>query len=132
MSTSDDGLNFGPIKAWTFDDGKDLGSYNTQQKWVTHSDGLFLVYTRRGAGNDHIFRHRAPLFIARVDPEKLHVIRSTERVAVGLKGKASLGNFDATTIDENETWITVAGGNAYCTRVIWSKPNKAGNQAGPT
>lgn len=128
VAVSDDGLNFGPIKAWTFDDGTDLGSYNTQQKWVTHSDGLFLLYTRRGANNDHVFRHRAPLFMAQVDPEKLQVIRASERVAVGLKGKASLGNFDATTIDEKETWITVAGGKAYCTRVIWSKPNRASNQ----
>ncbi|MEA1949901.1 MAG: sialidase family protein [Planctomycetota bacterium] len=127
VAVSDDGLDFGPIKAWTFDDGTDLGSYNTQQKWVTHSDGLFLVYTRRGANNDHIIRHRAPLFIARVDPEKLHVIRSTERIAVPERG-AALGNFDATNIDENETWITVAGGKAYCTRVIWSKPNRAANQ----
>ena len=45
---------------WTFDDGSELGNYNTQQHWVTHSDGLFLVYTRRGADNDDIARHRAP------------------------------------------------------------------------
>ena len=82
VATSDDGLNFNDIKPWTFDDGTDLGSYNTQQKWVTHSDGLFLVYTRRGADNDHIVRHRAPLFIARVDTERLCVIRESERVAV--------------------------------------------------
>ncbi len=123
VAVSDDGLNFGPIKAWTFDDGSDLGSYNTQQKWVTHSEGLFLVYTRRGANNDHIMRHRAPLFIAQVDPEGLHVIRKTERIAVPERGQ-SLGNFDATTADENETWITVAGGPAYMARIRWSLPNK--------
>ena len=54
VAVSDDGLHFGPIKPWTFDDGSELGSYNTQQKWVTHSDGLFLVYTRRGVDNDEI------------------------------------------------------------------------------
>ena len=129
VAVSDDGLNFGPIKPWTFDDGSELGSYNTQQKWVTHSDGLFLVYTRRGANNDDVFRHRSPLFIARIDPEKLHVVRETEQVAVPKQGKASFGNFDATTINENETWITVGGGGkVYCTRVIWSKPNRASNQ----
>lgn len=122
VAVSDDGLNFGPIRAWTFDDGSDLGSYNTQQKWVTHSGGLFLVYTRRGAKNDHIMRHRAPLFIAQVDPERRCVIRDTERIAVPEDGHA-LGNFDATTIDENETWITVAGGSAYCARIRWSQPN---------
>ena len=129
VAVSDDGLHFGPIKAWTFDDGSDLGSYNTQQKWVTHSDGLFLVYTRRGANNDDVIRHRSPLFMAQVDPEKLHVIRDTEQVAVSKHGKAAFGNFGAATINENETWITVAGGGkTYCTRVIWSKPNRASNQ----
>lgn len=64
VSVSDDGLNFQPIKAWRFDDGQELGSYNTQQRWLVHSDGLFLVCTRRGANNDHIYRHRAPLFLA--------------------------------------------------------------------
>ncbi len=123
VAVSDDGMNFEPYKPWTFDDGSDLGSYNTQQKWVTHSDGLFLVYTRRGANNDHIIRNRAPLFIARVDTDKLCVLRATERIAVPERGKA-LGNFDATTIDEHETWITVAGGEAFSARLIWSKPNK--------
>jgi hypothetical protein len=122
VTVSEDGLNFGPLRAWTFDDGSDLGSYNTQQKWVTHGDGLFLVYTRRGANNDHIPRNRAPLFIAEVDPEKLHVIRRTERIAVPERG-ADIGNFDATTVNESETWITTAGGPAFLTRIRWSKPN---------
>lgn len=122
VTVSEDGMNFAPVRAWTFDDGSDLGSYNTQQKWVTHSDGLFLVYTRRGANNDHIPRHRAPLFIAEVDPEKLHVIRRTERVAVPERG-ADVGNFDATTVNRDETWITTAGGPAYLARIRWSKPN---------
>ena len=43
-----DGLNFNKPVPWKFDDGEDLGNYNTQQHWVTHSDALFLVYTRRG------------------------------------------------------------------------------------
>lgn len=123
VTVSEDGLNYEPIQPWTFDDGEDLGSYNTQQKWVTHSDGLFLVYTRRGANNDHIIRHRAPLFMARVDTDTLQVIRDTERVVVPERGNA-LGNFDATTINEHETWVTVAGGPAYSARITWSKPNK--------
>ncbi len=77
VTTSADGLHFSPIKPWTFDDGSDLGSYNTQQHWVTHTSGLFLVYTRRGANNDHVIRNRAPLFIAQVDPEKLCAVRAT-------------------------------------------------------
>ena len=101
-------LNFSPPKKWTFDDGSDLGNYNTQQHWVRHPrHGLWLVYTRKGAGNDHVFRHRAPLFIAKVDPEKLHIIRSTEQILVPEKG-ARLGNFGVTEISENETWVTAA------------------------
>lgn len=122
VAVSDDGLNSGPIRPWTFDDGSDLGSYNTQQKWVTHRDGLFLVYTRRGANNDHIPRNRAPLFIARVDPDKLHVLRSTERIAIPERG-ADIGNFDATTVSPHETWITAAGGPSFLAVVRWSKPN---------
>jgi hypothetical protein len=135
VTVSDDGLNYDAIKPWTFDDGKEIGSYNTQQHWLAHSDGLLLVYTRRGADNDHIFRHRAPLFIAQVDPEKLHVVRSTERVLIPERG-ATLGNFGATVINERESWVTVAegvwndaarqrgaDGSLFVARVLWSKPN---------
>ena len=134
VTVSDDGLHYRPITRWTFDDGAELGSYNTQQHWLVHSDGLLLVYTRRGAGNDHIFRHRAPLFVAQVDPERLCVIRSTERVVVPERG-ATLGNFGAVAINRNESWVTVAEGMwgqarqrgaegcVFLARFIWAKPN---------
>jgi hypothetical protein len=107
VASSRDGLNFDAPRRWMWDDGTDLGSYNTQAHWVTHGDALFLVYTRRGALNDHVFRHRAPLFIAQVDPEKLTVMRATERILVPEHG-ARLGNSGVTEISENETWVTVA------------------------
>ena len=106
VAVSDDGLHFGEPKIWNFDDGTPLGNYNTQQHWVVHPDGLFLVYTRRGADNDHVFRHRAPLFIAQVDPENLCVIRATESILVPERG-ARLGNFGVTRISDSETWVTV-------------------------
>ena len=56
---------------------------------------MFLVYTRKGANNDHVFRHRAPLFIAQVDPGEAALIRSTERILVPERG-ARLGNFAVT------------------------------------
>lgn len=144
VATSDDGLTFDRPRAWAFDDGTDLGSYNTQAHWLTHGDGLFLSYTRRGADNDHIPRNRAPLFVARVDPESLRVIRRTERVAMPERG-AMLGNFGAAAITENESWITDsefisrlvdpeagsrphprgADGTTWLARVRWSKPNAA-------
>ncbi|MDG2221978.1 MAG: GDSL-type esterase/lipase family protein [Rubripirellula sp.] len=110
VSVSQDGLNYRPVKAWTFDDGEELGSYNTQAHWLVSGNGLFLVYTRRGANNDHIIRHRAPLFIAQVDPDRLHVIRSTEKTVVPERG-ATLGNFGVTTISDGESWVTVGEGN---------------------
>ncbi|NUQ65211.1 MAG: exo-alpha-sialidase [Pirellulales bacterium] len=107
VTSGPDGLHFDQLKKWTFDDGADLGNYNTQQHWVTHTDGLFLVYTRRGANNDHVFRHRAPVFIGRVDPDRLCVVRSTERVLVPQRG-ARLGNFGVTDVGPQETWVTAA------------------------
>jgi hypothetical protein len=140
VATSADGLNFNEPRKWTFDDGADLGSYNTQAHWVTHADGLFLTYTRRGAGNDNVARHRAPLFIAQIDPEKLVVRRATERVLVPNKG-AQLGNYAVVDVNDRETWVTTsegmspgnpaqygANGRVYAARVIWTKPNPAWNQ----
>jgi hypothetical protein len=146
VAASADGLRFEEPRGWRFDDGAELGNYNTQQHWVTHRDGLFLVYTRRGANNDHVFRHRAPLFIAQVDPDRLCVLRATERILVPEKG-ARLGNFAVTEVNERETWVTVAewmqttGPNphdytvpmkygadnrVYAARILWEKPNSPG------
>ncbi|HNR31359.1 MAG TPA: sialidase family protein [Candidatus Hydrogenedentes bacterium] len=126
-----DGLHFEPVRPWTFDDGAELGSYNTQQHWVSHKDALFLVYTRRDPKYDHVFRHRAPLRIAQVDPDRLCVLRATERILVPERG-ARLGNFAVTRVNDQETWVTVAewmqpvgcerygSDNAvYAARIIW-------------
>lgn len=136
VSVSDDGLQFSDPIRWTFDDGEDLGSYNTQQHWLAHSDGLFLVYTRRGANNDHIMRNRAPLFMAQVDTETLKVIRKTEQIVVPERG-AQLGNFGANAVDASESWVTVsegmfrkdardrgAEGATFVAKILWSRPNR--------
>jgi hypothetical protein len=135
VTRSSDGLNFESIRPWTFDDGSELGSYNTQQHWVTHSDGLYLVYTRRGANNDHVFRNRAPLFMAKVDPDKLCVIRETEQVLVPERG-ARLGNFGVVDISPEESWVTVSewmqpigvdkygsDGSVFVARIHWNNAN---------
>lgn len=135
VTKSKDGLHYEAIRSWKFDDGTDLGNYNTQQHWVAHSDALFLVYTRRGANNDHVFRHRAPLFMAQVDPKRLCVIRSTEKILVPERG-ARLGNFGVTEISKHETWVTVSewmqpkgaekygsDGSVYVARINWDQPN---------
>jgi hypothetical protein len=136
VTRSANGLDFEPIQPWRFDDGQELGNYNTQQHWVTHSEGVFLVYTRRGADNDHVFRHRAPLFIAQVDPDRMVVIRETERILVPERG-ARLGNFGVTAVSPDETWVTVSewmqpegveqygsDGSVFVARIRWNLPNK--------
>lgn len=107
VSAGDDGLYFPDPVCWRFDDGEELGNYNTQQHWVTHADQLYLVYTRKGMNNDHVFRHRAPLVMAEVDPATLRVRRATERELVPNRG-ARLGNFSVCNVTENETWVVVA------------------------
>ncbi len=107
VSVSEDGLTFTEPREWRFDDGSRLGNYNTQQHWLTIDGGLYLVYTRRGADNDHVFRHRAPLFIGRVDPERLVVLRSTEAAVVPEFG-ARLGNFGVTRVSDRESWVVVS------------------------
>jgi hypothetical protein len=137
VSVSEDGLNYAPIKPWLFDDGKEIGSYNTQAHWVTHSDALFLVYTRKDPATDHIIRNRAPLYMSQVDTEKMCLVRSTEQIVVPERG-AMLGNFGVVTVSPNETWVTVgegmhkpeeamkhgAKGRVWASRIIWSRPNK--------
>jgi len=148
VTKGEDGLHFEPPRPWRFDDGSELGNYNTQQHWVVHSDALYLVYTRRGLNNDHVFRHRAPLLMAEVDPDRLCVIRSTERVLVPERG-ARLGNFAVTEVTPHETWVTVSewmqtwGPNphdytvcqrygsdnaVFAARIFWAVPNRAAEQ----
>lgn len=107
VAESSDGLDFEQPKPWAFDDGEEMGSYNTQQHWVRLGDRLMLVYTRRGADNDHVVRHRAPLFLGEVDPEKLVVIRDSERVLLPNRGGA-FGNNGVTQVSEREAWVTDA------------------------
>lgn len=106
VAVSEDGLNFDRPRPWLFDDGWQIGNYNTQQRWAVHETGLYLVYTRRGLNNDHVFRHRAPLLIARVDPGKLRLIRETEQVVVPERG-ARLGNFSVARHSPGESWVVV-------------------------
>ncbi|WP_188504787.1 sialidase family protein [Parapedobacter pyrenivorans] len=136
VTTSRDGLNWEEFRPWKFDNGEVLGSYNTQAHWLVHSDGLFLSYTRKGADNDHIMRNRAPLFLAQVNPEELHVIRATEQILMSERG-VMLGNFGASSITKDESWVTDAefmigdephprgaNGTLWNARIIWGKENK--------
>lgn len=140
VSVSDDGLNWEEKKAWAWDDGTDILMSTTQQHWVTHSDGLFLVYTRKDKTNANVIRWRSPLWIAQVDAKRKCLIRSTEQVVLPLVGDgvnapntvALMGNFNVTNASPNETWITVGEwmpkdgyrGDVLLSRIKWSKPNR--------
>ena len=64
-------------------------------------------YTRKNNKNDHVLRHRAPLYMAEVDTEKVCVIKETERVLVPEHG-ARLGNFGVTKVSDTEYWVVVS------------------------
>jgi hypothetical protein len=134
MARGNDGINYEPIVEWKFDDGQPLGSYNAQQHWITHSDALYLVYSRRGASNDHVFRNRAPLFIAQVDPEKLCVLRATEQVLMPEEGADLAGGFAPVDVSADETWVISSEmalpkdrlkepNRVLLAKIIWAKPN---------
>lgn len=135
VSDSRDGLHYTQPLEWKFDDGSPLASYNAQQHWVTHSEGLYLAYTRRGANNDHVFRHRAPLFIAKIDLEKLCVLRATEQVLLPETGVDLAGGFGVLDFSPQETWVISTEmafpkeradepNRVLLAKLIWSKPNK--------
>ncbi len=107
VARSDDGLVYGEPLPWRWDDGSEIGNYNTQQHWVSGGKKLYLVYTRRGLNNDHVFRHRAPLMIAEVDPDRLVLRRATEREVVPNRG-ARLGNFAICQLSPTESWVVVS------------------------
>ena len=107
VAKSRDGVNFDQPIELCFESGENLGNYNTQQHWIVGGGRLWLVYTRRAGINDHIFRHRAPLFIGEFDPEKMCVISSTERIAVPERG-ARLGNFGCQSYSNDVGYVYAA------------------------
>ncbi len=140
VTSSDDGLNYVPKQSWKWDSGEPLTMSTTQQHWLTHSDGLFLVYTRKDASNENVTRWRSPLWVAKVDPQRLCLIRATERVVLPLVGDgvrapddvALMGNFHTCNASPRESWVTVgewlpkreARGNLLLARIHWSRTNR--------
>lgn len=104
VATSEDGLHYGEPTPWRFDDGEELGNFNTQQHWLVQGDSLFLLYNRRSELNHGVFRCRAPLYVAQVDPERLRVVRKSERIVFPEKG-ARMGNFGVANVTEDEAWV---------------------------
>lgn len=107
LAVSDNGFDFAEPMPWKWDDGSILENYNTMQRWIRYKDALYLAYTRKGANNDHVFRHRAPIFMARFDEKNLCLVKETEVILVPELG-ARLGNFTVTDISDNEFWLLTA------------------------
>ena len=140
VTTSEDGLHWEEKSAWSWEDGTPLTMSTTQQHWIAHSDGLFLVYTRKDASNEKVMRWRAPLWIAEVETESRRLIRSTERIVLPLVGDAEkapemvarMGNFHTINVSPEESWVTVGEtiaangfrGDVLLARIRWSQPNQ--------
>ena len=113
LAWSDDGLHFSEPILWTFDDGNVIGSIRTQQRWIFHKDiygeyYLYLVYTRKNGSNDHVFRNRAPLYIAQVDVENKCLIKDTEQILVPELGAGLASMIGVSNYSNDESYVTVA------------------------
>lgn len=140
VSASDDGLNWQKQQPWSWDDGQTLAMSTTQQRWLVHSDALFLLYTRKDEQNAKVMRWRAPLFVAEVDRQSLRLIRDTEQVVLPLVGDgirdpdhvALMGNFHTVAASPDESWVTVGEnrrndgwkGDTLLARIRWKRPNR--------
>lgn len=107
VAKGDDGLHYREPVPLVFDNGENVGNYCTQQHWITGGGKLYMVYTRKGADNDHVFRHRAPLFIAEFDTERMCILKNTEQIAVPNRG-ARLGNFGVQSMDDGKSAFVFA------------------------
>ena len=140
LTRSSDGLQWQPQIAWAWDNGELLTMSTTQQRWLIHSDALYLVYTRKDASNTTVPRWRSPLYFAQVDRASLRLIRATERIAFPLEGDGVAngknvpysGNFQTVAASADESWITDGEhfpgnqyhGNLRLARVKWAQPNR--------
>lgn len=140
VSTSDSGLEWAEQQPWRWDDGEALEMSTTQQHWLEHSEALYLVYTRKSEENENLFRWRAPLYIAEVDPNTLLLQRATERTVVPIRGDgvdnpedvARMGNFHVVNVSATESLVTVGetipsksfAGDTLQARIRWSRENR--------
>ena len=137
LVSEDQGHTWSQPKPWAWDNGEEIPMNQTMTKFVAHSDGLALVYTRIRADNANAFRNRAPLHIADIDVKTLSLKRVTERIIVpnrstGVKG-LPVGNFWVWPVNQLETYVTVAewprdgrpqNGDIWLCKIQWCQPNR--------
>jgi len=140
VTTSQDGLQWAEKNPWCWDNGEPLTLSSTQQRWLPHSDSLFLVYTRKAPENVNVIRWRSPLYVAQVDTRKLKLIRDTEQVVFPMSGDgvadpdsvAQVGNFHTTAVTPGFSIVTVGEtmhkkgyrGDTLLARLYWRRPNR--------
>ena len=135
LLVSDDGLNWGDPIPWTWDIGEEIPMDQTMTKFVVHSDGLLLCYTRIRDDNAETFRHRAPLHIADFDPATLRLKKDSEYIIVPNKGMP-VGNFWVWPVNQQESCVVTAewprdkqraeqniNGDIWLCRIKWQNPN---------
>lgn len=105
VAKSKDGMHYEDMHLWAWEDGSLLQSYNTQQHWAKVGGKLYLVYTRRDETNNHVFRHRAPLWMAEV--KDMRLVKSTE-IRVTPERGARMGNFGVISLDDGRAMTMVA------------------------
>lgn len=137
LVSDDRGRTWTQPRPWCWDDGEVIAMNQTMTKFAAHDQGLVLVYTRIRPDNENAFRNRAPLHVADVDPERLALRRTTERVivpnrSIGPKG-LPVGNFWVWPMTQKETYVTVAewprdgrpqNGDIWLTKIEWRSPNR--------
>jgi hypothetical protein len=138
VTSSPNGLDWEEKRPWSWDDGEPLVLSSTQQRWLPHSRGLYLVYTRKTDQNAKVLRWRSPLFLARVDTARMVLLRKTEKVAIPLYGDpvndptgvAHLGNFHTVAASRDESLVTCGEvipksfrGDTLVARLRWARPN---------
>jgi hypothetical protein len=139
VTVSDDGLKWGEMRPWRWDDGEAVTMSTTQQRWLPHSDRLLLVYTRKAPENTNVMRWRAPLYVAEVDAARMVLIRASEQIVFPMSGDgvkdpdsvAHHGNFHTTAVTPGLSIVTVGEilpqkgfrGDTLLARIHWSRPN---------
>lgn len=115
FSTSDDGLNWGSLVRWKWENGDALIAFSTQQHWLQHNGKIYLVYNRKTEENINVIRWRSPLFIAEFDPKKGCLIKDTEKTVFPMVGDGindpdhvpMMGNFHPCKISDKKAIVTV-------------------------
>ena len=78
--------------------------------------------------------HRAPLFIAHVDPDRLCVLRGTEAILMPETGLDLAGGFGVVDLSPTETWVVSSEmafpaerrdepNRVLLAKILWARPS---------